>query len=90
MNIVSSNSNLFIKSYIENDSSRSSILDKEIALVDKENRPSVFWQNVEDKNYYLQNKQDVIKKRIFLKQNEDSLFTSNEKTFSLNLVGKLE
>lgn len=90
MNIVSSNSNLFIKSYIESDSSRSSILDKEIALVDKENRPSVFWQNVEDKNYYLQNKQDVIKKRIFLKQNEDSLFTSNEKTFSLNLVGKLE
>jgi hypothetical protein len=90
MNIVSSNSNLFIKSYIVNDSSRSSILDTEIALVDKENRPSVFWQNVEDKNYYLQNKQDVIKKRIFLKQNEDSLFISNEKTFSLNLVGKLE
>ncbi len=89
MNIVSYNSNLYIKSYIETDSSRSSILDKEIALVDKENRPSVFWQNVEDKNYYLQNKQNVIKKRIFLKQNEDSLFTSNEQTFSLNLVGKL-
>ena len=89
MNIVSSNSNLYIKSYIETDSSRSSVLDKEIALVDKENRPSVFWQNVEDKNYYLQNKQNVVKKRIFLKQNEDSLFTSNEKTFSLKLIGKL-